>query len=104
MNLENVNFGMIVYSLSVASFEVNGNQVTMTGEARSITTVNEEIVENAVYRFSVEAMDGGPAGKDSFTMTLYGEGLMFDDHSFAPAGGSGLVSGDVVIESASSGG
>jgi hypothetical protein len=30
-------------------------------------------------------------------MTLHGEGLMFDEHTFAPQVGAGLVSGDIVI-------
>ncbi len=59
MNLERVNFGMIVFSLEVASFQVKENHVTMTGTARSITTVNDDIVENAVYQFTAEAIDGG---------------------------------------------
>ena len=97
MNLENVNFGMIVYSLSVASFEVEDSRVTMTGEARSITTVNDQIVENVVYDFTVEAVDGGAAENDRFAMTLHGAGLMFDGHTFEPAESGGLVSGDVTI-------
>lgn len=104
MNLERVNFGMIVFSLEVASFQVKENHVTMTGTARSITTVNDDIVENAVYRFTAEAIDGGPAEKDSFSMTLHGDGLMFDAHTFEPAEGGGLVSGDVVIGGETSGG
>lgn len=97
MQLERVNFGMIVFSLNVMSFNVDKKRVSMTGEARSITTVNDEIVENAVYRYTVEAFDGGPGEKDFVSMTLYGDGLMFDAHTFAPAEGAGLVSGDVVI-------
>ena len=69
----------------------------MTGRARSITTVNDNIVENAVYQYKVEATDGGAAGKDSFSMTLQGKDLMFDEHTFAPTKGGGLVSGNVVI-------
>jgi len=60
MGLQEVNFGMLVYSVEVTSFVVDGNRVHMTGKARSITTVNEEIVENAIYRFEVEAINGGP--------------------------------------------
>ena len=97
MGLDQVNFGMIVFSLSVDSFRVDGNRLTQTGKARSITTVNETIAENAVYDFTVEAEDGGPAGDDSFSLTLHGAGLMFDDHTFAPGSGLGLVSGDIVI-------
>ncbi len=97
MGLENVNFGMIVFSLRLASFEVDEHRVTMTGEARSITTVNDEIVENAVYRFTVEAVDGGRKDEDRFSMTLHGDGLMFDGHTFAPVEGAGLVAGDVAI-------
>ncbi|MCK5362057.1 MAG: hypothetical protein KAR22_03765 [Gammaproteobacteria bacterium] len=59
MKLENVNFGMVVFSVDVTSFDVVGNQVTMTGRARSITTVNENIAENTVYQYKVEATDGG---------------------------------------------
>jgi hypothetical protein len=99
MNLENVNFGMVVYSVDVSYFEVSGNRVTMRGKARSITSVNEGLVENEVYDFEVEAVDGGAAENDSFSMSLKGEGLMFDGHTFAPPAGSGLVSGDVAIGS-----
>ena len=97
MGLENANFGMIVFSLSVTEFQVIGNEVTMKGRARSLTTVNEDLVENAVYDYTVEAVDGGPPENDRFSMTLHGEGLMFNDHTFAPQAGAGLVSGDIVI-------
>ena len=97
MGLENANFGMIVFSLSVTDFQVVGNQVTMTGRARSLTTVNENLVENAVYDYTVEAVDGGTPENDRFSMTLHGQGLMFDGHTFAPPEGAGLVSGDIVI-------
>ena len=97
MGLENANFGMIVFSLSVTDFRVVGNRVTMKGKARSLTTVNENLVENAVYNYTVEAVDGGAPANDRFSMTLHGEGLMFDGHTFAPQAGAGLVSGDIVI-------
>ncbi len=97
MGLENANFGMIVFSLSVTEFQVVANQVTMKGRARSLTTVNENLVENAIYDYTVEAVDGGAPGDDRFSMTLHGEGLMFDEHTFAPQAGAGLVSGDIVI-------
>jgi len=97
MKLKDVNFGMVVFSVDVTSFDVVGNQVTMTGRARSITTVNENIAENAVYQYKVKATDGGSAGQDSFSMTLQGKNLMFDEHTFASAKGAGLVSGDVII-------
>ncbi len=103
MGLERVNFGMIVFSLSVDSVRLDGNRLVQTGPARSITTVDEKIVENAVYDFTVEAVDGeavdaGPADGDSFSLTLHGAGLMFDGHTFAPGSGAGLVSGDIVID------
>lgn len=97
MGLEGVNFGMIVFSLGVDGFEAADGRVNMTGSARSITTVDDAIAENAVYRFTVEAVDGGPPGSDRFSMTLHGEGLMFHDHTFAPPEGEGLVAGDIVI-------
>jgi len=97
MKLDRVNFGMVVYSLTVSSFQAVRNRVTMTGLARSITTVNERIVENAVYQFRVEAVDGGPPSEDTFSMTLEGKGLMFDGHTFAPSPGKGLVAGNVAI-------
>ena len=75
MGLENANFGMIVFSLSVTSFRVDGKRVTMEGEARSLTTVNEDLVENAVYDYTVSAVDGGDPENDRFSMTLYGGGL-----------------------------
>ena len=38
------------------------------------------------------------AAQDSFSMTLKGWGLLFDEHLFRPAGAAaGLVSGDIVI-------
>lgn len=97
MKLEKVNFGMVVFSLNVDNFNAKNGRAKMTGSARSITTVNGKIVENAVYKFTVEAVDGGPAAKDSFSMTLHGAKLMFDGHTFAPGSGSGVASGDVVI-------
>lgn len=97
MKLEQVNFGMIVFSLEVDSFDVTDGRIKMTGKARSITTVNNEIAENAIYQFTVEAIDGGPASEDSFSLTLHGSSLMFDGHTFAPGPGSGVTSGDVLI-------
>jgi hypothetical protein len=100
MNAENANFGMIVYSLNVKSFTVTKNEVTMTGQARSITTINDKIVENAVYDFTVHAMDGGSPTADKFSMTLNGPGLMFDKHTFEPSPDAkpGLTNGDIVIQ------
>ena len=95
--LDQVNFGMIVYSLAVESFTVNQNQATMTGQARSITTVNDQIVENVVYQFTVEAVDGGSPTADRFSMTLHGPGLMFDEHTFESGADAGLANGDIVI-------
>jgi len=97
MHLDHVNFGMIVYSLKVSSFRVHGHTLTMTGKARSITTVNENIVENAVYTFKVSAVDAGSPANDSFSMSMRGNGLLFDGHTFAPAAGAGLTEGDIVI-------
>jgi hypothetical protein len=88
---------MIVYSVEVSSFKVEQNQVTMTGQARSITTVNDKIVENALYQFTVEAVDGGLPLADRFKMTLHGQGLMFDDHAFEPVVSAGLTEGDITI-------
>jgi len=59
-DMNKVNFGMVVFSLEISSFEVTNNRVTMTGLARSITTMNQWIIENAIYDFKVEAVDGGP--------------------------------------------
>lgn len=97
MQLEGVNFGMIVFSLSVDRFEVADHGVAMSGTARSITTVDDAIVENAVYRFDVEAVDGGAPKEDRFSMTLHDAGLMFDAHTFAPGAGRGIASGDIAI-------
>jgi len=100
MQLEQVNFGMIVYSLEVKAFTVKDNEVTMTGQARSITTVNDKIVENAMYGFTVHAVDGGSPTADKFSMTLHGPGLMFDEHTFEPPAEvqAGLTNGDIVIQ------
>jgi len=100
MQLEQVNFGMIVYSLDVKSFTVSNNEVTMTGQARSITTVNDKIVENAIYGFTVHAVDGGSPTADKFSMTLHGPGLLFDEHTFEPSPDTkpGLTNGDIVIQ------
>jgi hypothetical protein len=76
---------------------VHGHTLTMTGKARSITTVNENIVENAVYTFKVSAVDAGSPANDSFSMSMRGNGLLFDGHTFAPAAGAGLTEGDIVI-------
>ena len=77
MGLERVNFAIIVFGLSVDRVRLDGNRLLQTGKARSITTVDEKIVENAVYDFTVEAVDGeavdaGPADGDSFSLTLHG--------------------------------
>ncbi len=61
MGLERVIFAKIVFSLSVDSVRLDGNRLVQTGKARSITTVDDKIAENAVYDFTVEAVDGGPA-------------------------------------------
>ena len=98
MKLDKVNFGMVVFSLSVTSFEARNNRVTMIGQARSITTVNEQIVENAIYQFTVQATDGGALAQDRFSMALQGKGLMFDGHTFEPVANAGLVGGNVVIQ------
>ena len=98
MKLEKVNFGMVVFSLKVDTFNAANGRVKMTGSARSISTVNDKVAENAVYKFTVEAIDGGPAAKDSFSLTLHGANLMFDGHTFAPGSGAGVASGDVVIQ------
>ena len=102
MGLDRANFAMIVFSLSVDSLRLDGNRLVQTGKARSITTVDDKIAENAVYDFTVEAVDGGavdggPGAGDSFSLTLHGADLMFDGHTFAPGSGAGLVSGDIVI-------
>ena len=97
MKLDKVNFGMIVFSIDVDRFDIADHRVKMTGTARSITTINDTVAENALYRFSVEAVDGGPAANDSFSLTLHGANLMFDGHTFAPGSGSGIASGDIDI-------
>jgi hypothetical protein len=97
MKLEQVNFGMIVFSVSVDHFEAVDRRVTRSGTARSITTVNDAVAENALYTFTVEAEDGGAPGQDRFSLTLHGSELMFDNHTFAPGTGSGIVAGDLVI-------
>ncbi len=98
MGLERVNFAIIVFGLSVDRVRLDGNRLLQTGKARSITTVDEKIVENAVYDFTVEAVDGeavdaGPADGDSFSLTLHGADLMFDGHTFAPGSGGAGVRG-----------
>ena len=97
MQLEQANLGMVVFSVTVDRFEAADHRATMSGTARSITTVNDGVAENALYQFTVEAVDGGAAEDDRFSMTLHGADLMFDGHTFAPGQGSGIVSGDVVI-------
>ena len=97
MKLDKVNFGMIVFSVDVDRFDIGDRRVKMTGTARTITTVNDKVVENALYRFTVKAVDGGSAANDSFSLTLHGANLMFDGHTFAPGSGSGIASGDIEI-------
>jgi hypothetical protein len=97
MQLEQVNFGMIVFSVTVDRFEVADHRVTMSGTARSITTINDDVAENALYQFTVEAVDGGAPEGDRFSLTLHGAKLMFDNHTFAPGPGSGIASGEIVI-------
>ncbi len=95
MKLQNVNFGMVVYSLKHTRFEVKDKTVRIEGTARSITTVNDKMIENAVYRFEAVAVDNSADGsKDTWVMTLYGKGLMFDKHPFGTD--KGLVSGNIV--------
>ena len=98
MSLDQVNFGMVVFSVSVDGFDAADGRVQMTGTARSITTVNDTVAENALYQFTVEAVDRGAPEKDSFSMTLHGANLMFDGHTFAPGSGGGIESGDIVIK------
>ncbi len=97
MKLDKANFGMVVFSVAVERFDVTDNKVTMTGTARSITTVNDQVTENALYQFTVAAIDGGTPENDSFSLTLHGANLMFDGHTFAPGSGSGIASGDIEI-------
>lgn len=97
MKLEKVNFGMVMYSVAISKFEVMGNRVSIAGTARSITSVNEKIVENALYSFTVEAADNGSPGQDVWSMKIMGSGLMFDGAVFETKPGVGLTSGDVVI-------
>ena len=61
MKLERVNFAMVVFSVKVDRFSAADHHVMMIGTARSINTVNSETAENAIYSFTVEATDGGPA-------------------------------------------
>jgi hypothetical protein len=98
MDLDQVNFGMVVFSVSVDGFNAADGRVEMTGTARSITTVNDTVAENALYQFTVEAVDGGPPENDSFSMTLHGANLMFDGHTFEPGSDGGIQSGDIVIK------
>jgi hypothetical protein len=42
-----------------------------------------------IYQFTVEAVDGGAAEDDRFSMTLHGADLMFDGHTFRLKGVSG---------------
>ncbi len=58
MGLQKMNFAIIVFGLSVVRVRLDGNRLQQTGKARSIATVDEKIVENAVYDFTVEAVDG----------------------------------------------
>ncbi len=58
----------------------------------------DERVENAVYDFTVaavdgEAVDGEAVEGDSFSLIRHGADLMFDGHAFAPGSGAGLASG-----------
>ena len=99
MKLDKVNFGMIVFSVKVDGFDAANRRVRMTGTARALTTVNDKVAENALYRFTVEAVDNGPATNDRFSLTLHGANLMFDGHTFAPGKGSGLASGNIEIRS-----
>lgn len=41
MSLDQVNFGMVVFSVSVDRFDAADGRIEMTGTARSITTVND---------------------------------------------------------------
>ena len=72
MQLEQVNFGMVVFSVSVDRIDVADHRATMSGTARSITTVNDTVAENALYQFTVEAVDGGAPEEDRVSLTLHG--------------------------------
>ncbi len=48
MQLEQANFGMVVFSVSVDRNDVADHRATMSGTARSITTVNDTVAENAL--------------------------------------------------------
>lgn len=89
------NFGMVIYSEEVTNTIFDGQRVTQTGKARSVTVENGIITEDALYDYTVVVIDGGAAGKgDSWSMTLVGDGLNFDGVTFS----GGVATGDISIK------
>ncbi|MBI3959972.1 MAG: hypothetical protein HY328_14260 [Chloroflexi bacterium] len=90
------NFGMVVYSEGRVETVIVGRMAVQWGKARSVTVENGEVKESAVYSYVVLVHDLNEAGGDDrWSMTLWGEGLMFDGVTF-----SGPVGvGDLVVQS-----
>jgi hypothetical protein len=89
------NFGMVVYSEAVGDTLIIGRSAIQWGKARSITLQDGAIVESAVYDYFVLVRDESEqGGADRWSMTLWGEGHMFDGVTFA-----GPVSvGDLIVQ------
>ena len=87
------NFSMVVYSEGVVDTQVVGRMAIQWGRAHSITIENGEIVESARYDYVVLVTDSNrPDAADSWSMTLWGEGMMFDGVTFSgPAVGGDLA-------------
>lgn len=89
------NFSMVVYSEEVGDTRVIGRMAIQWGKARSITIENGEIVESAVYDYVVVARDeDARGGTDTWSMTLWGDELMFDGVTFAGP----VTRGDLTVQ------
>lgn len=89
------NFGMVVYSEGDVETVIVGQMAVQWGTARSITVENGEVKESALYSYVALAHDlSENGGEDRWSMTLWGEGLMFDGVTFS--GPVGI--GDLVVQ------
>lgn len=89
------NFGMVVYSEVVGDTLVIGHMAIQWGQARSITLENGEIVEAVLYDYVVLVRDESEVGgEDTWSMTLWGEGQMFDGVTFSGP----VIVGDLIVQ------
>lgn len=78
------NFSMVVYSEEVEDTVTIGRMAVQWGTARSITLQDGDILESALYDYIVLVKDESEQdGVDTWSMTLWGDGQMFDGVTFS---------------------